>query len=293
MLFRLKVSFNHLTSFKHVKLIISLVVILLTQLLSYPTLATEVDDESYVHYAFSNYIGSGLYRTSGQNATVVNIPISFQLQEDENSSLHFRAPLSFGFFNFSWTDLPEGEFPEQVGTVTVTTGIEYRVSRSDKHQLISYMDFGYGHNYSDNSQVGIFSAGTASVLEFEHERMSPIWANRLYYAGFRDFDSGYNESYSALQSGLDIGTGIYWDWQWLRVEVEPRFFVVGYWYFNQLGFAQPVGEDILIESSFEIGTSLAFSKPLLWDWMGVDRLGVSIRSGDGLHVWRLHFSLPI
>lgn len=56
-------------------------------------------ETDYSHYAFANYLGSGIYRTSGQNATVVNIPISFDLERTETESLVLRTPLSLGFFN--------------------------------------------------------------------------------------------------------------------------------------------------------------------------------------------------
>ena len=59
--------------------------------------AAETD---YTHYAFANYLGSGIYRTSGQDATVANIPISFDLQRSDTESLVLKTPISLGFFNF-------------------------------------------------------------------------------------------------------------------------------------------------------------------------------------------------
>ncbi|QFU22123.1 hypothetical protein FM038_008140 [Shewanella eurypsychrophilus] len=250
-------------------------------------------EEDFTHYAFANYLGSGIYKTSGQNATVVNIPISFDIRNDDTSSLILRTPVSLGFFNFTWSDLPEGEFPDNVGTMTVTPGIEYRVNTSDDHEFQAYIDLGYGNNFTSGTNVAIYSAGVSSLLDLQLRQSDPVWVNRLFFAGYSSFDGKQNETYSALQSGVDIGTDIYWRWDWLGVDVEPRFFAAGYWYFDKLRFATPFGEDVLVSHSLEIGATLAFSKPILWEWMGIDRLGLSVRAGDGVQAWRLIFEFPI
>ncbi|WP_394147821.1 hypothetical protein [Shewanella atlantica] len=250
-------------------------------------------EEDFTHYAFANYLGSGLYRTSGQNATVVNLPFSFELKNNASETVLLRAPVSLGFFNFKWSDVPEGELPSSVGTMTFTPGIEYRVRSSDRYEFQSYFDLGYGKNFTTGTDVAIMSAGVSSLLDLEFKQTRPRWVNRLYFAGYRSFDGEQKETYSALQSGLDIGTDIHWRWSWLDVDVEPRVFAVGYWYFDKLRIATPFGEDVLVSNSLEVGATLAFSKPILWEWMGIDRLGLSVRVGDGVQAWRLIFEFPI
>ncbi|RTR34281.1 hypothetical protein [Shewanella atlantica] len=250
-------------------------------------------EEDFTHYAFANYLGSGLYRTSGQNATVINLPLSFELQKNDTQALLLRAPVSLGFFNFKWSDVPEGDLPSSVGTMTFTPGIEYRVRRSDKYEFQSYFDLGYGKNFTSGTNVAIMSAGVSSLLDLEFKQTKPRWVNRLYFAGYRSFGGEQKETYSALQSGIDIGTDIHWRWNWLGVDVEPRVFAVGYWYFDRLKIATPFGEDVLVSNSLEVGATLAFSKPILWEWMGIDRLGLSVRAGDGVQAWRLIFEFPI
>ncbi|WP_394388087.1 hypothetical protein [Shewanella woodyi] len=250
-------------------------------------------EEDFTHYAFANYLGSGLYRTSGQNTTVVNMPMSFELWQDNTDSLTLRTPVSLGFFNFKWDDLPEGELPSSVGTFTFTPGVEYRTRTAEDHELQAYLDLGYGKNLNSGNHVAIISGGVSSLLELEYKQSAPVWVNRLYFAGYQSFDGSQAETYSAIQSGFDIGTDIHWRWDWLGVDVEPRVFAVGYWYFDKLRFATPFGDDVLVSHSLEVGATLAFSKPILWEWMGIDRLGLSVRAGDGVQVWRLIFEFPI
>ncbi|GGI96645.1 outer membrane protein [Shewanella hanedai] len=258
--------------------------------LSSPIQATE---EDFSHYAFANYLGSGLYRTSGQNATVVNLPLSFNLQQSDTDSLTLRTPISLGFFNFKWDDLPGGDFPSSVGTVTLTPGIEYRTRTAEDHEFQTYFDLGYGKNLNSGANVAIMSAGVSSLLDLNVKQNTPVWVNRLFFAGYKSFDGAQSETYSAIQSGIDIGTDIHWRWDWLGVDVEPRVFAAGYWYFDKLRFVTPFNDDVLVSHSVEFGATLAFSKPILWEWMGIDRLGLSVRSGDGIQVWRLIFEFPI
>ncbi|WP_028765477.1 hypothetical protein [Shewanella colwelliana] len=260
---------------------------------SLASLSQADEREDFTHYAFANYLGSGLYRTANQNTTVINVPISFTLSEDEHSSLSLRTPISLGFFNFKWRDLPEGDFPSSVGTATFTPGIEYRTRTAANHELQSYVDLGYGNNFSSGTDVAIMSAGVSSLLDVDYKQVRPVWVNRLFFAGYSSFDGGVSETYSAIQSGIDIGTNVYWRWDWLGVEVEPRLFAAGYWYFDKLRFVMPIGEDVLVSHSLEVGATLAFSKPILWEWMGIDRIGLSYRAGDGVQAWRLIFEFPI
>ncbi|NRD74392.1 hypothetical protein HQQ94_14345 [Shewanella sp. VB17] len=250
-------------------------------------------NEDFTHYAFANYLGSGLYRTSEQNTTVVNVPLNFNIDNNNAESWFFHTPISFGFFNFKWDDVPNGDFPSSIGTVTLTPGIEYHLRTSEHHELQTYFDLGYGINNNSGSGVGIMSAGVSSLLDLAFKKTHPIWVNRLFFAGYRSVDTAESETYSAVQSGIDMGTGIYWRWDWLGVDVEPRIFAAGYWYFDKLRFATPFADDVLVSNSLEVGITLAFSKPILWEWMGIERLGVSVRSGDGVQVWRLLFELPI
>ncbi|BAJ02897.1 conserved hypothetical protein [Shewanella violacea DSS12] len=224
---------------------------------------------------------------------MVNIPVSFDLYNNDTESLILRTPISLGFFNFKWSDLPEGDLPSSVGTMTITPGIEYRIRTSEHHEFQTYFDLGYGNNFTTGTNVGILSAGVSSLLDFELKQADPVWVNRLFFAGYTSFDGKQSETYSAIQSGIDIGTDIHWRWDWLGVDVEPRVFAVGYWYFDKLRFAMPFGEDVLVSNSLEVGATLAFSKPIFWEWMGIDRLGLSVRAGDGIKAWRLLFEFPI
>ena len=248
------------------------------------------------HYAFANYLGSGIYRTSGQSAAVVNVPLAFTLDEADDHLVKLRLPVSLGFFDYTFNDLPGGDLPDNVGTMTITPGIEYHWFVDEKLTIESYIDLGYGYNFSNESNVGIFSTGVSSIYKIDNQTYSPIWVNRIYYAGYRSSLNNRAESYSVLKSGFDFGLGTKWQWQ--DKEVEPRLFVGAHWYFDKIKFLNPTGKDVLTSHSYEVGATFKFSRPIGydvfgWDGLKFDRLGLSYQAGGGLQVWRLIFEFPL
>ncbi|MCT8986947.1 hypothetical protein [Shewanella phaeophyticola] len=280
------------------RLVLSICAIIGLNSMSHHAVADELisSEPDASHYAFANYLGSGIYRTSGQSAAVVNVPLGFDLDESDEHRLKLRLTASFGFFDYSFNDLPGGSFPKSVGTITITPGIEYHWLVDEQLTIESYVDLGYGHNFSTHSHVGIFSTGLSTQYCFNSPEYSPVWVNRIYYAGYKSNQNDSTEGYSVFKTGVDFGVN--YDWTWDDTRVEPRLFVAGHWYFDQLKFVTPVGDDVLTSYTYEVGTTLAFSKPLTLAAIGLDsvefdRLGLSYQVGGGLKVWRLIFEFPL
>ena len=244
-----------------------------------------------MHYAFANYLGSGIYGSTGNTAAVVNIPLSFDLNQDNASSLKLRLPVSVGFANYQWDQIPELELPDTVGTMTITPGIEYHWQASDALKMEAYGDLGYGHNFGDHTNVGIISLGISTLYSFGSQALSPVWVTRFYSAGYRDLESDRGDSYSALRTGVDMGMGLGFH-GWDRY-IDPRVFVAMHWFFNRGQLADELVGALMHDSTLETGVSLAFDRPIGIAPITVDRLGLSYSRVEGENVWRLFFSLPI
>ncbi|QBF84390.1 hypothetical protein EXU30_18225 [Shewanella maritima] len=180
--------------------------------------------------------------------------------------------------------------------MTVTPGLEYHWLFNDKLTFESYLDLGYGHNFTNSSNVGIVSLGTAAVYQIDMPEYTPIWTNRLFWASYRSSINDNSDRFAVYQAGLDFGLG--YNWRAFNRNMEPRLFVSGRWFFDDLTFANPEGDDVVSNYTYELGATIKFDKPIGWDvfgWDGLklDRLGVSYQNGGGIIVWRLIFSLPI
>ncbi|MCI2963465.1 MULTISPECIES: hypothetical protein [Shewanella] len=242
-------------------------------------------------YAFGSYLGTGVYRAANQNATVVSIPLSFDLKKDSGSQTWLRLPISFGFFDYLAKDITEGELPSSIGTMTITPGFEHHWKASENTRMEGYLDIGFGTNFDKNDNVAIIASGISSLYDFTLAGQDAVWVSRLRFAGYSEHYGKFADQFAVLQTGVDLGLAP--RWQWWDLQVQPRIFAVGYWYFNELRFISEIEQDTIVSGSYEAGFSLAFSKPLGGELLGVDRIGFSYRRGDGLNIWRLMFSFPI
>ncbi|BDM65453.1 outer membrane protein [Shewanella sp. NFH-SH190041] len=244
-----------------------------------------------VNYAFANYLESGIYRSSEHTAAVASIPLSFNLKKGDDYSVALRLPVSLGFFNYSWEQLPALDFPQSLGTLTVTPGIAYKRQLSPRWKMESYLDLGFGHNFSDNTNVGILSVGLSGLYSFDIPRYTPIWVNRFYSAGYRNMHSGRTDYFSAFKTGIESGLGM--GFHAFNRRIDPKVFTAVHWFFSQEQHSKRMFHTLLHDSTIETGFSLAFSRPVGIGPIAFDHLGVSYSRVDHDDIWRLFFSFAL
>jgi hypothetical protein len=250
-----------------------------------------------VHYAYSNYLGSGVYRTSGQNVTLINLPFNYELDTLGKTTYGLRLPISLGFFNFDFADIPELDFPSSVGTFTFTPGIQFNHQATEQLVIESYIDYGFAKNLTTNKGVTVYSAGVSTLYYFPIAvKYDAIWVNRIYYAAYDG--SGSNDSYGAIETGLDVGLPL--KYQIFNYKFQPRIFTSSFWYFNEVNFFNPSKSltsdernTVNLSNSFELGLTLKFDKIIGYSWAGIERLGLSYRYSDDFSAFRLLFSFPL
>jgi glutamine cyclotransferase len=142
------------------------------------------EDIEPVHFAYANYLGSGIYKTTEQNASLISMPFAYDLGQKEKTSFSLRLPISVGFFDFELTDIPSLELPNEVGTVTFTPGVAFKYQYNSAWVIESYADLGYGRNLTTKKGVTISSAGISALYYFNLNEIDSIWASRVYYANY-------------------------------------------------------------------------------------------------------------
>lgn len=250
-----------------------------------------------VHYAYSNYLGSGIYKTSGQNVTLINLPFSYQLGKVDKTTYGLRLPVSVGFFDFSFNDVPELDLPNEVGTITFTPGISFDYQVTPNLVLESYIDLGYAKNLTTDRDVIVHSAGISSLYHFDINEMDSIWSSRIYYAQYDGRKYVANDMYAAIQMGLDSGLPVKYSFMGYRF--QPRLFASVFWYFSEVDFKIPVvranneKQNVTLTNSVELGITLKFDQVIGYSWAGIERLGISYRHSNNIDAVRLLFSFPI
>lgn len=252
-----------------------------------------------VHFAYANYLGSGIYRTTDQNASLISLPFSYDLGEKDKLSYGLRLPVSVGFFDFSFADIPEFDLPDEVGTITFTPGVAFSYQYTEDWVIESYIDMGYGRNLTTNRGVTIFSAGVSALYSFDINEYDSIWASRTYYAQYDGKGYDAKDSYAAMQFGLD--TGLPLKYSVLGYQFQPRLFATVFWYLSEVNFFTPRAsvasyeeeQHVNLTNSAEFGITMKFDKTIGYSWAGIDRLGLSYRFTKNFSALRLLFSLPI
>jgi len=257
----------------------------------------ETDPIEPVHYAYANYLGSGIYRTTGQNASLVNLPFSYEIAQKDKTTYDLRLPLSLGFFDFELADIPELDLPDGVGTFTFTPGIEFRYQYNEDWLIESYIDLGYARNLTTDRGVTVHSAGVSALYSFNYQDYDSIWASRIYYASYSGNGYDAKDSYAAVHFGID--TGLPLQYQIFGYQFQPRVFATAFWYFSEVDFIVPLtqgvdeNKNISLTNSVEAGFTLKFSKTIGYSWAGIERIGLSYRYSKELSAFRLLFSFPI
>lgn len=262
-----------------------------------------------VHYAYANYLGSGIYRAAEQDITLINLPFLFEIAKHDDITYSLRAPVSFGFFGFSYDDIPDLELPSSVGSMTLTPGIQIDYQLSEPLVIQSYFDIGYARNFTTKNDVFIHSAGISSLYSFTHNKYDTIIATRLYYASYKSFDNSHQDSYAAMQIGID--TGYAKKFKIFERVFQPRIFATSHWYFSEVDFLFPesasssqsfagrnstearVDDNVTLTNGFELGVTLKFDKYIGYSWAGIDTVGLSYRFSGDYSAMRLLFSFPI
>lgn len=268
-------------------------------LFSYPSsfVSAVENDIEPVHYAYSNYLGSGIYRTSGQNVTLINLPFSYEIGQEGQTTYGLRLPVSLGFFDFSFDDVPDLDFPSSVGTFTFTPGIEFAYRVNENFVLETYIDVGYAKNLTTDRDVIVHSAGLSSLYYFDVKSYDSIWSSRIYYAGYNGHSYNASDLYAAIQIGIDTGLPVHY--KFLGIRFQPRIFASVFWYFNEVDFELPAKtfsekeREVTLTNSAEIGITLKLDETIGYSWAGIDRIGISYRYSKNINVIRLLFSFPI
>lgn len=244
------------------------------------------------NYAFANYLGTGFYSTSGRDVMVINIPMTFEPEEQGPIVYRWRLAPSLGFFDFDFDSDEIGEnVPDSVDTVAIIPGVEFDFPVSDNMTLVPYFDLGWSKNFTSNEDVAIYSIGVSSIYKFQAQQKEHLWVNRLIYAGYRTQSANVTDSFASLQTGVDWKTPFRWGPSGRGSYTS--IYGIAYWYFDQVSFRRPDEGNETVTSSYELGATYGFDKPIDLYLFELERVGFGYRWSDDLNVWRLTFNLPI
>ncbi len=125
------------------------------------SLARATDEsESVINYAYSSWIGSGVYKVGDRTVYLLRGPFSYTLREadSEKWGLELLLPATIGFHDNA---------DENVGTVTFVPGLRLNYPVLDNWWLKPFGQFGFGKDFSGSDIAWIYGVGIKSLATFE------------------------------------------------------------------------------------------------------------------------------
>ena len=243
------------------------------------------------HYAFSNYFGAGLYSSSGQELTVINLPLTYEPEQKGAYKYRFRFPVSVGFYNFGFDDISDIELPDSVSTLTLTAGIEFDHWVNAQLKLVPFLDMGISENLDQNERAFIYASGITGEFYFDGWGEKHVWLSRFQRAGYNADTPGIADGFASLETGVDL----IMPWRF-SLSGRPMFmsaYAINYWYFIHLDFSSETLDPRSETGAQELGMTLGFDKPLDMFFFDLERVGLGVRYSNKLHVMRLLFNFPL
>lgn len=251
------------------------------------------NDSEIANYAYASYLGSGIYSSTGGQLTVFNIPLTYEPKNQQGQyTYRLRLPVSVGFYDldFNFED-NEKSIPRSIDTFTFIPGVELDIPISEDLTLVPYVDLGWARNFTTRGDSLVYSAGLSSIYKFSAQGKSDLWINRLVWAGYRAQSSHNTDSFASIQSGVDWRTPIHFG-----PKGRGNFtslYGIAYWYFQSVDFKRADDSVRSVDSSFEVGFTFGFDKPLDFYFFELERIGIGYRQSEEFDLWRLTLNLPI
>lgn len=244
-------------------------------------------NDATFNYGLSSFLGSGIYTFSGQNVQLYRIPFRLRLDDHAAREPEFYAvlPVTYGFYNFSPTDVLHGDVPRSVDTLSVLAGIEGRWWLSEEWRYLQLGAVGYTRaaGHPDKRLIGTQAA-------IEHYAPWGPWSTRVR-----------TELLGALSAGGPDGTdrvlrlleGVELDhpqsWEVFGRQAAVGVYGVVRWYPGAFAYTT-TQTPIRLEA--EAGVTFGTVEPLrVWS-LPLPRLSLGYRRAASLNVFFLGFGTP-
>jgi hypothetical protein len=253
--------------------------------------ATEEGSIFGVHnFAFSNYLGTGFYTTSGQNVFVIQFPFDHTIVEktDSEAGWLLNLPITIGLVNFDDSRLDDLPDIDDVTTLTFVPGIEYHYPMSSDWTLIPFIDYGFARDFNHTSNVLITGIGVKSYANFHINKTVLTLGNRFLHARQKSSDDNDASDYSLIETGLNYRLNN--ELSFNNHSINTNLYYVNYYYPDSLIFFERTPNPIILGVANEIG--ITFSN--LPDFLFFDdpELGFGVRYSGDINVYRIVFGAP-
>ena len=245
-----------------------------------------------LNYGFASYLGSGIYKAGEQDVQIYQIPLSYQFfehGENKNWGLKLTLPVTLGFYDFSLSDINDG-FPDKLSTLSIVPGLVFQYQVTKRWQLSPFLDYGVAQNLTNGDASRIYSYGLRSEYAYSTENVTYTLDNRLIYAKQKGVDRSAVSDFGAFETSLDFR---FQSCAFFKKQLaELRGYISNFRYFDDLEFIFSNTEPVRVLNQNEVGITFGVQIKNKTRYIDIPRVGLAVRKGDGLDVYRIVFGAP-
>ncbi len=242
------------------------------------------------NFAFSHYLGTGFYTTSGHDVFVFQIPFEHTIKEktDSEAGWLLNLPLTIGFINFDNLDVEDLPDLDDVGTLTFLPGIEYQYPMSSDWTISYFADYGFARDFNHTSNVLVTGIGVKSSADFHLKNAMVTLGNRFLYAREKSKDANNDSDYSLIETGLNYRVTS--DYVFENGPIYSNLYYINFYYPNNVVFLDSTPNPIKVGIEHEVGITLSNIPGFLF--FDSPQIGLGVRFGNDVNVFRIVFGAP-
>ena len=235
------------------------------------------------NWAYAAAFGTGVYRINNDEVFVFRVMPEYRVWDhpERGLGLDLRVPVAFGLGDFDLANLPQGEFPDQVSTISVVPGLELEWQAASRWALKPFGHFGWGTEIGGEANAWTYWAGVNSLFDMVQTRELVL---RLLN-GIQWF--GYSPNLGEADRFVRLALGAEGDIPMPGLEIGGHTLLfhphlIYYWYMDNLDARafSPSSESVVHE--VEIAGAIGREKPFVIWFFEFDRVGVGYRRGDNI-----------
>jgi hypothetical protein len=241
-------------------------------------------------FAFSTYLGSGFYTTSGQNVFVLQIPLDYTIKQktDTEAGWLLKLPITVGLYNFEKDITQNAPGVSDIGTLTFLPGIEYQRPITPDWTVIPFADYGFARDLSNTDNILVIGAGVKSYYNLHIGNNILTLGNRFLYARAGSRRAGNSSDYALIETGLNyrVASGF----SFKDKPFDINFYYINFYYPNTLVLLEETKNPVRVGIENEVGITLSN----LPNFLFVDnpQIGLGVRFGNNVTAYRIVFGMP-
>jgi len=246
-----------------------------------------------INWYYGAVFGTGVYKSGDRVVSVLQIPFGHELKPptDDEWGLKLVFPVSFGFYDFKFDQVLEGDTPKGLGTLTFFPGVEAQIPVTDNWKLKPYANIGWGQDLTGGGGALIYAGGVKSLawLPIGKSGAEISLGNQLTMSGYSP-EGAANQPLSVFVAGVNLE--IPSEYKILDRTIYVGTHLIYYFYFTRLRFPTQNDTTNKISEQGEVAFSLSVRKAINFELFDLDRIGLGYQFGGGVQAVRLFFTLP-